>query len=359
MTMQTCPHCGKQSRAIDRYCLHCGQRLGASDASGTPEVGYVAQTDPDDAWMVSRPGAPVEGMANLAEEDAHVVLGWLSVSPRDGESGVPTEYALDGHEVVIGRAPTCDIVLTDDQIASRRHSVVRFHGDRFAVTDLGSSNGTYVNGTEIHGDVVLADGDRITVGEHEVTFASARSGQRKAGAAKRPAAEGQRGVPPPWPSADDGHLATMKTTRAGRPAAAFRPAAEPPTPQPTEGPAYARSAPGDIEALRDRLVEASAALTQRVEAAEGEASRLRASIRALAERAYESLAAHGQEDSAPPDAVMRVVRQAAEHPRHLDHLSALAEHAGDVLVLLEGQDALARALESIAQELSDLAGEQD
>jgi predicted component of type VI protein secretion system len=322
-------------------------------------VGYIAQTDPDDAWMVSRPGAPVEGMPNLTEESVRVVLGWLSVSPRDGESGVPAEYELDGHEVVIGRAPTCDIVLTDDQIASRRHSVVRFHGDRFAVTDLGSSNGTYVNGAEIHGDVVLADGDRITVGEHEVTFLSVQSGRPRVGAVRRPVAEGQRGVPPPWPGADDGHLATMKATRVGRPGAAFRRTAEPPTPQPTAGPVYARSVPGDIEALRDRLVEATAALTQRVEAAEGEASHLRASLRALAERAREALAAHELEDVAPPDAVMRVVRQAAENPRHLDHLSALAEHAGDVLHLLEGQDELARTLEVIARDLSDLAGEQE
>jgi predicted component of type VI protein secretion system len=310
--------------------------------------------------MVSRPGAPVEGPPDLSPEAPLAVLGWLSVSPRNGESGVPAEYELDGHEVVIGRAPTCDIVLTDDQIASRRHSVVRYHGDRFAVTDLGSSNGTYVNGTEIHGDVVLADGDRITVGEHEVTFSSAQGGLPRDGAIKRARAEGKRAVPPPWPGADDdGHLATMKATRVGRPGAAFRRTAEPPTPQPTDGPAYARSALGDIEALRDRLVEASGALTQRVEEAEGEASRLRASMRALAEQAREALAAHFGQDVAPPDAVMRVVRQAAQNPRHLDHLSALAEHAADVQHLLEGQDALVRALEAIASELDDFGGEQE
>jgi pSer/pThr/pTyr-binding forkhead associated (FHA) protein len=362
MTMQTCPHCGKQSRASDRYCLHCGQRLPDAGADRYPEASYVSQTDPDDAWMVSRPGAPVEGPPDVAPDAPLAVLGWLSVTPRDGESGVPAEYELDGHEVVIGRAPTCDIVLTDDQIASRRHSILRFHGDRFAVSDLGSSNGTYVNDMEIHGDVVLADGDRITVGEHEVIFSTAPGTGRRGAAIKRKRADAYPPVANPWPGAEsdtDEHLSTMKSTRIGRPGAAFRRTAGPVTPRPEGGPAYARSSQGDIEALRERLVEASSELTQRVEEAEGEAYQLRAAMRTLAQRAQEALAAHAGDGVAPLDAVMRVVRQAAENPRHLDHLSALAEHAGDVLRLLEGQDALVQGLEALAVELGDLGGERE
>jgi hypothetical protein len=107
------------------------------------------------------------------------------------------------------------------------------------------------------------------------------------------------------------------------------------------------------------LVEASAALTERLEAAESEAYQMRAAMRDLAKRAEAALAAYASADVAPADAVMRVVRQAAENPRHLDHLSALAEHSGDVLRLLAGQDALVRELEALATELGDLAGEQE
>ncbi|HEV2235774.1 MAG TPA: FHA domain-containing protein [Ktedonobacterales bacterium] len=358
MTMQTCPHCGKQSRANDRFCLHCGQRLG--DAGGdAAEPGYVSQTDPDDAWMVSRPGAPVEGPPGMAPGASLAVLGWLAVAPRDGESGVPAEYALDGHEVVIGRAPTCDIVLTDDQIASRRHSVLRYTGDRFAVADLGSSNGTYVNGVEIHGDVALADGDHITVGEHELIFATAPGAGGRAAAFRRSRAADYPAAQQPWPGDVDGHLATMQSTRVARPGAAFRRTAEPATPQPGDGLGHARASQGNLDALREQLAEASAALTERAEAAEGEAYQLRAALRALAQRAQATLAENAGADIAPPDAVMRVVRQAAENPRHLDHLSALAEHAGDVMRLLAGQDALAREMEALVAELADLAGEED
>jgi predicted component of type VI protein secretion system len=352
MTMQTCSHCGKQSRSIDRYCLHCGKRLGGED--GDPaDASFVAETDPDDAWIVSRPGAPVDGPLDIQPDAPLAVVGWLSVIPQNDESGVPAEYALDGHEVVIGRAPTCDVVLTDDQIASRRHTILRFNGDSFAVTDLGSSNGTYVNGSEIHGDVLLKDGDRITVGEHELTFSTPGGTARRGGPVKRPRAER------PWPEAeDDAHLATMKATRIGRPGASFRPTAQPVTPHPSGGPAYARALQGDIEVLRDQLVEASAALTQRAEDAEGEAYQLRATLRALADRAREALAASARGVGAP-DAVMRVVRQAAANPRHLDHLSALAEHAGDVQYLLERHFELARTLEALANDLDELGGEQE
>jgi pSer/pThr/pTyr-binding forkhead associated (FHA) protein len=353
MTMQTCSHCGKQSRSIDRYCLHCGQRLGGEE-DGLAGAEYVAETDPDDAWMVSRPGAPVEGQLNVPPDAPLAVLGYLSVIPQNDESGVPAEYALDGHEVVIGRAPTCDIVLTDDQIASRRHTILRYHGDRFAVTDLGSSNGTYVNGTEIHGDVALKDGDRITVGEHDLTFTTPEGRARHGGEVRRPRPAR------PWPAAeDDARLATMKATRIGRPGAAFRPTAQPVTPHPSDGPAYARSLQGDIEALRDQLVEASAAITQRAEEAEGEAYQLRATVRALAERARQALAAYAGDGVAPPDLVIRVVHQAAKNPRHLDSLSALAEHAADVQHLLEGQYELARTLEALANDLDELGGQQE
>jgi hypothetical protein len=362
MTMQTCPHCGKQSRAIDRYCLHCGQRLDDGGGGAYAESGYTSQTDPDDAWMVSRPGAPVEGPPGMAPGAPLAVLGWLAVNPRNGESGVPAVYELDGHEVVIGRAPTCDIVLTDDQIASRRHSVLRYTGDRFAVTDLGSSNGTYVNGAEIHGDVALADGDRLTVGEHELVFSTTPGAGRRGAAIKRNRADGYPAAEHPWPGdagEADGHLATAQSTRVARPGAGFRRTAGPETPRPAEGPANARASQGNIEALREQLVEASAALTERLEAAESEAYQMRAAMRDLAKRAEAALAAYASADVAPADAVMRVVRQAADNPRHLDHLSALAEHSGDVLRLLAGQDALVRELEALATELGDLAGEQE
>ena len=58
---------------------------------------------------------------------------------------------------------SADVVLTDPGV-SRRHTAIRAAGGRITVEDLGSSNGTYVNGAQVTGEVELADGDEVQVG---------------------------------------------------------------------------------------------------------------------------------------------------------------------------------------------------
>ena len=65
--------------------------------------------------------------------------------------------------IEIGRDASNGLVLDDDQ-ASRRHARVSAQGDHAMVEDLGSSNGTYLNGQPIEGDRTLRPGDRLRVG---------------------------------------------------------------------------------------------------------------------------------------------------------------------------------------------------
>jgi hypothetical protein len=81
----------------------------------------------------------------------------------------PPLRLYDRRHVVLGRAPDCDLPL-DSARASRRHAEVRRKGDRFWVRDLGSTNGTFVNGVRVYGDQVLRPGDRIEIGDVLVTF---------------------------------------------------------------------------------------------------------------------------------------------------------------------------------------------
>jgi pSer/pThr/pTyr-binding forkhead associated (FHA) protein len=71
--------------------------------------------------------------------------------------------------VAIGRLPSCEVVVADPN-ASRRHAEVRPQGNGWAVVDLGSTNGTRVNGLLVVGDRLLADGDVIGVGATTVRF---------------------------------------------------------------------------------------------------------------------------------------------------------------------------------------------
>jgi pSer/pThr/pTyr-binding forkhead associated (FHA) protein len=65
-------------------------------------------------------------------------------------------------EVVIGREDT-DLTIDDVEL-SRRHAVVRRHASRLQVEDLGSTNGTYVDGTRIEEPTILGGGAEIQLG---------------------------------------------------------------------------------------------------------------------------------------------------------------------------------------------------
>ena len=75
---------------------------------------------------------------------------------------------LGDRTVGIGRLVDCEIVL-DDPNASRRHAEIRSDGDGYVVVDLGSTNGTLVNGQSVE-HRRLTDGDVITIGAHHLRF---------------------------------------------------------------------------------------------------------------------------------------------------------------------------------------------
>jgi predicted component of type VI protein secretion system len=65
-------------------------------------------------------------------------------------------------ELVIGRGDQCDLVISDRQV-SREHSRIRLEGDRLLLEDLGSKNGTFVNGQQLTEPHWLQDGDEIQI----------------------------------------------------------------------------------------------------------------------------------------------------------------------------------------------------
>ncbi len=81
----------------------------------------------------------------------------------DAVDGRVREIPLSGDEFVIGRGEDCDLCLHDPEI-SRHHSLVRFRGNETALSDLGSSNGTFVNGHRLLSQMKLATGDEIVLG---------------------------------------------------------------------------------------------------------------------------------------------------------------------------------------------------
>ena len=112
------------------------------------------------------------------EVDPRFGVGDLAVDASivAGESGAAGALVLpDGRRIQlgedpvrIGRLPDCAIALSDTQV-SRHHAEVRRDERGFAVVDLGSLNGTTVNGVPVQ-EHALADGDVISVGETVIRY---------------------------------------------------------------------------------------------------------------------------------------------------------------------------------------------
>ena len=77
---------------------------------------------------------------------------------------------LDQPEVLLGRDPHAAAVLDGDGFVSGRHAMVRLRGGSPTVSDLGSTNGTYVNGNRIAAETPLFEGDEVAVGSTRMIY---------------------------------------------------------------------------------------------------------------------------------------------------------------------------------------------
>jgi len=86
-------------------------------------------------------------------------------------------FTLSAPVLVVGRVIGCDVVISDDTISSR-HAEITNDGVTYTVCDLGSRNGTWVNGQRIVTPCVLNLGDQVAFGQVVCTFQGAGSGTR-------------------------------------------------------------------------------------------------------------------------------------------------------------------------------------
>ena len=99
----------------------------------------------------------------------------LEVSKPSGRELVP----LTGQRLTLGKAPTNDVSLDHDDTVSRLHAVLENLGFAWSIRDLGSRNGTYINGEKITAERVLRSGDEVRIGKVRLLFWEVReSGDR-------------------------------------------------------------------------------------------------------------------------------------------------------------------------------------
>lgn len=83
----------------------------------------------------------------------------------------PDRRVVLRRRTTIGRATDSDIFFPDQRL-SRRHAVIQQRGEEFFIVDLGSTNGTYLNGERVARENRLRDGDVVSVGDSTITFHS-------------------------------------------------------------------------------------------------------------------------------------------------------------------------------------------
>jgi pSer/pThr/pTyr-binding forkhead associated (FHA) protein len=107
--------------------------------------------------------------AGLIPQPAARELGRLIVvsSPTFADGEV---FVLDSHPLTIGRAVNNDVSMPDDEYASGRHARFEPRRDGIWVEDIGSTNGTFVNGIRLTRERKLTPGDIVRVGETDLRF---------------------------------------------------------------------------------------------------------------------------------------------------------------------------------------------
>ncbi|NHU86064.1 DUF3662 domain-containing protein [Kocuria sp. JC486] len=89
---------------------------------------------------------------------------WVPVLEIDGH-----RLALDAESVVLGRSAEADVTIEDTGV-SRRHLEIRHEGDHWLAVDLGSTNGSHVDGERVRGRAELVNGSVISMGRSRIVF---------------------------------------------------------------------------------------------------------------------------------------------------------------------------------------------
>jgi pSer/pThr/pTyr-binding forkhead associated (FHA) protein len=117
--------------------------------------------EPPAATMVYRPEVPLTAGDGPPEE---VVRERVTLTV-DGRT-IPVTTGT----FVVGRSRECDVRVDDGNVSRRHFELVQDGPTTWVVADLGSTNGTEVNGKRVSGRKRLDDGDRITIGGTELVF---------------------------------------------------------------------------------------------------------------------------------------------------------------------------------------------
>lgn len=131
---------------------------------GIGDLRDVPDEDEDFPGGRSSGGVKRNGRSPRQRRDAEIAV-------EESEALTPgMNFVLSGADTSVGRSSESDIVLKNDDYASGRHARFTRHGGLLYIEDLGSTNGTFVNGNKAVGATPLRDGDAVKIGSTTFRF---------------------------------------------------------------------------------------------------------------------------------------------------------------------------------------------
>ena len=121
---------------------------------------------PQESFIMGPQQAAAAGLGRQAQAIDSGVL--ITVRSNALEHG--SRFELNAKAITLGRSASNDIRLGDDEFASSRHARIEPRRDGVWVEDIGSTNGTYVNGTRLGRAHKLVHGDVVRVGETDLRY---------------------------------------------------------------------------------------------------------------------------------------------------------------------------------------------
>jgi len=208
--MQACPNCGYVNRPGVVFCENCGTSLiGSAAAVETRALGERATSRLDEQTVDKNILADEKHAPPTQGEAVFVKGGMIEISV--GEGAEPMRLVVDKtitfgrRDAATGSVPDVDLTTFAGYRmgVSRRHSEIRLdsEGDYINLWDLGSSNGTFINGDRLisHRPYRLHDGDQIRFGQLAVNihFIAPKDKEEKPSAAPAPKEEKPSAAPAP------------------------------------------------------------------------------------------------------------------------------------------------------------------
>ena len=142
---------------------YADERLSVDTLSDRLEIAYTARSHDELEWLIADLPEP-RGLMRAALTAVTVISRWSRQletawrEPRARRLTLPTN-----EHTIIGRSRSSGCVLSDPTV-SRAHAVVSYRDGRWTLRDLGSTNGTVVNGRRITGETEIKPGDEVAFG---------------------------------------------------------------------------------------------------------------------------------------------------------------------------------------------------